>query len=550
MAIFEDRFDTDTRPEEVCPNTRKSARTKGAAAYIMLMATLCLLPGIFAYHYFQFRPQDADEYASAQAQQFYAYPESSPVPQHRAHAQHIENHKYAGGLEHLRAPDAAPPAHDGGTSVPVQAHTSMAETDIAIGEHNTHSASPRFTLTADRFLFGDAMFYMASGAATTTTETAVCQEARVRVRNAALKQGVSPDALSVEAIRSETGQAVPVTRFSAYLPETLTADALHQAVSDAVADMDLWTDMLTLSSERRLIQVHYHDILCVELLCTSATMLLTPVKPPPEAIAPSAAQDDIERQEEALMREHALPDDPAHPDDGAEALAGEEEHVRPDRATYLAIILDDGGYGGPDTARILALDNRLTLAILPDTPFIRQTAEDAAALGFEIMLHMPMQTGRNGRNTFPGELDLTMTREEIHARTLECIAQLPQAVGVNNHTGAAFTEDEEKIRWFLEVVKDQGIYFVDSRTTAGSRAYDVAVELGIPSANRDIFLDNSNDPDEIREQLKALIQLSRSRGAAVGIGHFRRNTVDVLEEELPKLEAMGIILTHVSELLR
>ncbi len=196
------------------------------------------------------------------------------------------------------------------------------------------------------------------------------------------------------------------------------------------------------------------------------------------------------------------------------------------------------------------MDSRLTLAILPDTPFARQTAQDAADLGFEIMLHMPMQTGTNGRNTFPGELELTMTREEIQERTRDCIAQFPEAVGVNNHTGAAFTADEEKMRWFLEVVKDHGLYFVDSRTTARSRAYDVSVALGIPSANRDIFLDNSSDPDEIRAQLDELIRRARAGGAAVGIGHFRRNTVSVLAEALPGLEARGVALVPASELVR
>ena len=239
---------------------------------------------------------------------------------------------------------------------------------------------------------------------------------------------------------------------------------------------------------------------------------------------------------EAEDEEPHLPTEPALlPEDGKTAT--------------LAIILDDGGYGGKDTERILELDNRLTLAILPDTPFARETAEAAAAKGFEIMLHMPMQAGNGRNNHFPGELRVTMSREEIQERTRECIAQFPEAIGVNNHTGGLFTTNAEKMRWFLEVVQEENLYFIDSRTIGGSRAYDVAIEMGIPSASRDLFLDHHNGLADVRKRFRELVALAKARGWAVGIGHFRPNTVRVLTEELPKLEAQGVVLVPASELV-
>lgn len=216
---------------------------------------------------------------------------------------------------------------------------------------------------------------------------------------------------------------------------------------------------------------------------------------------------------------------------------------------YLAIILDDGGYGGSETERILELDNRLTLAILPDTPYARETAEAAAARDFEVIVHMPMQAGNGSKNHFPGELRVNMTKEKIQERTREFLRQFPEAVGVNNHTGGLFTTHAEKVGWFLEIVKEENMYFVDSRTIGNSRAYDVAVEMDIPCARRDVFLDHSNNIDDIRRRFKELVDLTKKQGWAIGIGHFRPNTIKVLEEELPKLENMGIILTPVSELV-
>ena len=221
------------------------------------------------------------------------------------------------------------------------------------------------------------------------------------------------------------------------------------------------------------------------------------------------------------------------------------------RPGKIAIILDDGGYGGTVTQRTLTLSNKIALAILPDTPFAESTVRQAVAKKFDIMLHMPMQTNKNNTaHAFPGEITLDMTQEEIQERTRECIAQFPDAIGVNNHTGAGFTMDEERMKWFLEVVKDHELFFVDSRTTWKSRAYDVAASMKIPCARRDIFLDNSSDPDEIRKHLYKLIDRARAQGSAIGIGHFRPNTITVLQEELPKLESINIELVRISELVR
>jgi polysaccharide deacetylase 2 family uncharacterized protein YibQ len=75
------------------------------------------------------------------------------------------------------------------------------------------------------------------------------------------------------------------------------------------------------------------------------------------------------------------------------------------------------------------------------------------------------------------------------------------------------------------------------------------MELGVRAADRDVFLDNDSAPDYIRRQFELLLDGAEKRGAAVGIGHFRRNTIAVLREVLPKLPARGIELVRVSELL-
>ncbi len=215
----------------------------------------------------------------------------------------------------------------------------------------------------------------------------------------------------------------------------------------------------------------------------------------------------------------------------------------------VAVILDDGGYGGPDTEQALALDPNVTLAILPNTPSARSTAERAAAKGFEVMLHMPMETAVKGVRAVDGQLDTSMDRDTIHRLTLDALAQVPGAKGVNYHTGGKFIQDHDRTQWFMEVVRDQKLYFVDSRTTGRSAGQAAATALGVRNADRDVFLDNESAPDYIRHQFELLEDGAQKRGAAVGIGHFRRGTIVVLRELLPRLRTHGIELVHVSELL-
>lgn len=215
----------------------------------------------------------------------------------------------------------------------------------------------------------------------------------------------------------------------------------------------------------------------------------------------------------------------------------------------LAIIVDDGGYGGSATDVILSLTTRLTLSILPNTPFGTALADEAALRGFEVMLHMPM--GNTSGDLFhEGQIETHMSEPDIRRLMSEALAQVPAAVGVNNHMGSKFTAHADALSLFMAGLREEGLFFVDSRTTADSRAYQVAKVHGIHSAYRDLFLDHENDLESIRERFRELMDTAKRDGSAIGICHFRPNTASVLREMLPELRLAGIELVHVSELVR
>jgi hypothetical protein len=102
----------------------------------------------------------------------------------------------------------------------------------------------------------------------------------------------------------------------------------------------------------------------------------------------------------------------------------------------------------------------------------------------------------------------------------------------------------------LKTVSRKHLYYLDSYVSSDSVCLELAEKLRVHFAKRDVFLDNQPEPDYIRNQLMKLKLLAHARGWAIGIGHDRKNTLEVLREEMPKLEKEGYRFVFVSELIK
>jgi len=391
------------------------------------------------------------------------------------------------------------------------------------------------------------------------------------VRAALAAAGVQDAELfvGVPSPREDTGARWYQTDVEARLPDGMTAETVLAAITQQVSFDDALVRQGKAGEATVPVEVLYRDRLCVQLVCS-----LTPGVGLPEGVpAPSESislNEIVARTLEtttvpgplAAPVPTAIPEIEEPEGEGAAEASVRERMARapvpppargvsPDAEDPVAvIILDDGGYGGMVTERVLKLNTAVTLSILPNTPHGVQTAQRATEAGFEVMLHMPMETEGTALAPFPGQINTGMTREEIHTLTLAALEQVPGAVGSNNHTGSKFTSDPMRMEMYLEMMKDKGLYFVDSVTLAGSKAYDVAVEMGVPANKRDVFLDDDPDPAKIRQQFAEFVRVAKSRGQAIAIGHFRETTLEVLEQELPRLEAAGVRLVPASELVK
>ena len=221
-----------------------------------------------------------------------------------------------------------------------------------------------------------------------------------------------------------------------------------------------------------------------------------------------------------------------------------------DTLGVIVLVIDDFGYRNDNISDgFLNLSIPLTCAIIPGHTASKKFAEKAVSYGKEVIIHMPMES----ENYSPGEdeykLLTSMTSELLENKLIQAFESLPEAIGMNNHQGSKATSDSKTMTVLASVLKDRGKYFIDSRTSSLTIGEKTMISFGVPTARRNIFLDNNNDLDRIEEQMNKLANSAKKNGFAVGLGHARKNTLSVLEKVVPDLLDKGFVFQFASQVV-
>ncbi len=213
----------------------------------------------------------------------------------------------------------------------------------------------------------------------------------------------------------------------------------------------------------------------------------------------------------------------------------------------VAIIIDDIGYRTSDLAT-LTLPGNITFSILPHTPLGKNIAEKAFATDHDVILHIPMEA-ENGKKLGPGALTRDMNEQGIRESLSQSFAEVPFAIGINNHMGSYLTKHYSPMAWTMRYLKENNRAFIDSVTTEQSKARRVARHFGVPSLSRHIFLDNELSPNYISGQFSQLINQAKKYKRVVAIAHPHPETIEALTYLIPQLDAHDIKLVGISSLL-
>lgn len=218
----------------------------------------------------------------------------------------------------------------------------------------------------------------------------------------------------------------------------------------------------------------------------------------------------------------------------------------------VALVIDDVGYR-MDLVQEAAttLPPVVTFAVIPFLPESESSARYLHDHGFPVILHAPMEPVDPERwKATAGMLTLGMPRTEVD-RILEAdLKGVPFAEGINNHMGSLATADRAMMEDVVEVLKARGLYFLDSRTTVKTVAYEVARSRGLPTAFRSVFLDDRDEEDAIIAQFDLLVARAEKEGTLVAIGHLRPRTISVMARRIPYWERRGVKFLPLREVVR
>jgi len=224
----------------------------------------------------------------------------------------------------------------------------------------------------------------------------------------------------------------------------------------------------------------------------------------------------------------------------------------------LALIIDDFGQNRDGVKEMLEINRHLTFAVIPFMEFSSQDANRAHEKGYEVIVHLPMQSQKEDNPAWlgPRPVKIGLKGTEVKRIVVDSINSIPYAVGLNIHMGALSSENNRIMSDVMSVVKEKGLYFVDSVTSQKTVCRAVAKKLGAKFAERNVFLEKSikyKNKDYIKKQLMAAGDMALKHGYAVAIGHVGpvggRITAEAIKEAIPELEEKGIRLIYVSELL-
>ncbi len=227
--------------------------------------------------------------------------------------------------------------------------------------------------------------------------------------------------------------------------------------------------------------------------------------------------------------------------------------IKQDKSGKLAIVIDDFGSDRNGVKEMMSINRHLTFAVMPFLAYSQTDAKEAFDKGFEIIVHLPMEPIK-GKISWLGPKPIlsTSSDNDVYQITSEAFSNIPYATGANIHMGSKISTDERIMLDVLDIIKEKGVYFLDSKTSAKSVAKKVAAEKGVPFYERNVFLDGQTSKEHVKEQLRKAGEIALKDGKSIAIGHVGieggKITALAIQEMLTEFDEKNIQLVFVSEL--
>src|SRR5688500_17127343 len=218
----------------------------------------------------------------------------------------------------------------------------------------------------------------------------------------------------------------------------------------------------------------------------------------------------------------------------------------PQGRPLIAVVLDDVGVARNHAELAIDLPGAITLSFMTYADGVADMATRARAKGHELMLHVPMEPLGHEIDAGPHALTVGASETELLKRLAWGLDRFPGYIGINNHMGSRFTQDERGMGVVLAELKRRNLLFLDSRTIGNTVGDKLATRMGVAHVMRDVFLDNEMDEGAVIKQLMQAERIAASKGQAIAIGHPHPATIAAIRAWMPKAEARGFVIVPLS----
>jgi len=222
----------------------------------------------------------------------------------------------------------------------------------------------------------------------------------------------------------------------------------------------------------------------------------------------------------------------------------------------VAFVIDDWGYTLNNMDTLFQIERPVTLAILPHLRYSQEVRNRLKKYSqrYDAILHLPLES-KSGKSAERDTIRRNMKKDRILSILKDDIESVPGIIGVSNHQGSRATENREVMKVILEELKKRDLFFLDSRTTPVSVCGSIAKKIGLKYAERSVFLDLAQKKEEkqyrayIKRQIKELVNIAKSRGSAIAIGHDKRLTLEVIRDSISDIEKENIKIVPLKKLV-
>ncbi len=221
------------------------------------------------------------------------------------------------------------------------------------------------------------------------------------------------------------------------------------------------------------------------------------------------------------------------------------------RNPKIAFIIDDIGVYNIGAYELKQLGIPITASVLPDSPHAMEEAKWLSKYSLRSLIHLPMQPKKDLNSNPDHSKVITMDSSLTEIKQLIKRARkiIPNADGINNHQGSLVTSDRNMMKKILTVIKDEGMYFIDSKTDFDSLGWKTAREMGVRTAIRDVFLDHTRSYDHSMFQIRRLVGIAKRTGKGIAIGHPFDTTFAAITDSLDFIRSSGVKVVFAKELL-